>query len=179
MAVLMLTSGGCGQANSPVEQREKQGGVEPVQKEVEEPSLPDYDVTLDQDCTQGNILGRCLSVTTSATSEEAFRTLTAYFRDESPEAMAVVISFYPPRQTADISGSGEWFANEEAARAFLGPAYTDSDIQAIMDDDGMLVISMKVTLDELTTEMCAEWDVIPFRFVDGIMGPCQRYSTHG
>jgi hypothetical protein len=154
---------GCGQANSPVERQEKKGGVEQLQGEKpqqqQEANLPNYDVTLNQDWSQANIPARCLSVTTAATSEEDFRTLTAYFHDENPEAMAVVISFYPPRQTADISGSGEWFANEEAARTFLGPGYTDSDIQAIMDDEGMLVISMKDTLGELTTEMCAEWDV--------------------
>ena len=163
LAVLALLAG-CDQPNSPAERQEQREGVEQAQKEPQEEAppddLPSYEATLDQDCTQGNIPGRCLGVATPATSEEDFRALTAHFRDENPEAMAIIISFYPPGQIADISGAGVWFANEEAARAFLRKGYTDldiqaTDIQAIMDDGGMLVISM----EDMTREMCAEWDV--------------------
>ena len=169
------------QTSSTAERQEEDIALEEPDKneqQAEAPAseLPDYNVTLELECPQGNIPAKCYSVTTAATSEEEdLRALTEYFRDENPQAMAIAIAFYPPGQTAEISGVAEWFVNEEAARVLLAPSYMDSDIQEIIDDGGMLVVSVKDTLDEMTTKTCAEGDVTTM----GSPGPgsCQVLRT--
>jgi hypothetical protein len=112
-----------------------QGQTRPKQ----EAALPAYDVTSDQTCTRDGIAGKCLVVATDAHSSKNFTALTEHFRDENPETRAVTITFLPNKSATEASGLGAWFASKEVARAFLGPEYTDSEIQNIMDDDGFLV----------------------------------------
>jgi hypothetical protein len=144
LIVLALTTlYGCGQASAPVQKtQENTAGVEKPQGQTrpkQEAALPAYDVTSDQTCTRDGIAGKCLVVATDAHSSKNFTALTEHFRDENPETRAVTITFLPNKSATEASGLGAWFASKEVARAFLGPEYTDSEIQNIMDDDGFLV----------------------------------------
>jgi len=143
---------GCAQADTPVEKQEHTAGLEKTQEnkagveetqrqtgQEQEADLPAYEVTGNQGCTEGGIPGKCLYVSTEATSRKDFRALTKHFREENPEAKAVMITFLPNKFAKRGSGFGAWFATREAARAFLGPEVTDSQIQSIMDEGGFLV----------------------------------------
>jgi hypothetical protein len=98
----------------------------------------------------------CYSATTAATSEEKLRTLTEHFRNENPEADAIILTFYPPRQSVDTSGAGYYFKSSEAAHTFLGPGYTENDVNRIMDEGGYIVVSIEDVVDEATKDMCKE-----------------------
>jgi hypothetical protein len=154
--VCLVVMASCGQPSSPAERQEKKEGLKQAQKEA--PTLPDYDITMEQDCDQGSFKGRCYSVTTAATSEKSLRALTEHFRSENPEAEAVLVTFYPPKQTADTSGGGYFFKNKEAAHTFLGPSYTENDVNRIMDEGGYIVVSVEDVMSEATKDMCKEWD---------------------
>jgi hypothetical protein len=154
---------GCDQAGSPVEEQEEQGGVENTReskggaeetqgqtrqmgaeetqgqtRQEQEEELPPYDVATNQGCTEGGVTGRCLVVTTDATSRKDFRALTEHLRDENREAKAVVITFVPTDNPEGMNGLGAWFATERAAKAFL-PEYPNREIRSIMDDGGFVV----------------------------------------
>jgi hypothetical protein len=139
---------GCGQENrpppgEPETSQEDTAGVEETQRQTrqeQEADLPAYEVTGNERCTEGGIPGTCLYVSTDATSPRDFRALTKHFRDENPKAKAVFIEFLPNRFAKEASGFGAWFATKEAARAFVGPIVTDSEIQKIMDDGGLLIL---------------------------------------
>ena len=143
---------GCAQADTRVEKQEHTAGLEKTQEnkagveetqrqtgQEQEADLPAYEVTGNQGCTEGGIPGKCLYVSTEATSRKDFRALTKHLREENPEAKAVMITFLPNKLVKRESGLGAWFATKEAARAFLGPEVTDSQIQSIMDEGGFLV----------------------------------------
>jgi len=142
---------GCDQTSSPVEKQEEQGGVEETQetkagveetqgltRQVQEGDLPPYDVASNKGCTEGGVTGRCLVVSTDATSREDFRALTERLRDENREAKAVIITFAPTDNPAGMNGLGAWFATKRAAKAFL-PESTNREIKSIMDDGGIFV----------------------------------------
>ena len=138
---------GCGQENRPPPEepensQENAAGVEETQgqtRQEQEADLPAYELTGKERCTEGGIPGNCLYVSTEATSRRDFRALTRHFRDENPEATAVLITFLPNKFAKEASGWGAWFATKEAARAFARPKVTDSEIQRIMDGGGFLV----------------------------------------
>jgi hypothetical protein len=140
---------GCGQENRPPPEepetsQEDTAGVEETQRQTrqeQEADLPAYEVTGNERCTEGGIPGTCLYVSTDATSRRDFAALTMHFRDEHSKAKAVFITFLPNKSAKEASGFGAWFATKEAARAFAGPKVTDSEIQKIMDDGGLLVIA--------------------------------------
>jgi hypothetical protein len=166
VGVLVLFFSACGQASSPAERQERQGGVKQVQREESE-DLPAYDVTLEQDCSQDYPYPvKCYSVTTAATSTEDLEALTRHFAEESPQYLAVTVSFYPPRQTAEISGTGFFFANEEVARSVIsqmyqnpGEANVDEQVNEAMQNDGIYVIAITEEVEEMNRQVCAEWDV--------------------
>jgi hypothetical protein len=163
--VSLLVVAGCGQANSPVEKREKKEGVEKAKEEVARPNLPAYDVTLEQDCPQGNFSGKCYSVSTDATSEKDLRALTEYFRDENPQSAAVLVTFYPKKPTADQSGSGFAFENATVARVVLSQMYqnpedasVDEEVRKAMENNGIWVMSIADEVESMTQDMCNDWD---------------------
>jgi hypothetical protein len=165
LLVAALVFVGCDQTSSPTERQEREGGVELVREEVEEASLPDYDVMMDQDCS-GDFPQKCLNVATDATSEEAFTKLTRYFKEENPEYLAVLVTFYEARQTPEQTGSGFAFRSEEAARSVLSSMYTnpaeasiDEQVRETMENDGLYVISFADEVEDMNREVCAEWDV--------------------
>ena len=160
LALFFLGVAGCGgggEAGTPIEEAEQVRDAE--QAEPQPPAdLPEYDVTAEQEVEQAGQGVKNYSVSTDATSEEDLRDLTLFFRSESPDADAVVVSFYPNEPTAEPSGGGYAFASEEAARAVMGPGYADGDIARIMDDGGLLIIAATEFIDEAIEEQCRSWD---------------------
>lgn len=159
LALFLLGVAGCGgqESGTPIEEAEQAQDAE--QAAPEPPAnLPDYDVTAEQEVEQAGQSVTNYSVSTDATSEEDLRDLTLHFRSESPDADAVVVSFYPNEPMAEISGGGYAFADEEAARAVMGPGYADGDIAKIMDDGGLLIIAATEFIDEAIQEQCQTWD---------------------
>lgn len=157
LAAAVVVLAGCGDADTPTEGQE---GAEEALPEVETtaqeaaPSadLPEYTVAAEQDTTQAGQSVKTYAVFTDATSGEDFRALTSFFRSESPDVDAVVVSFYPNEPPgAELSGAGYTFSSEEAARVVLGTGYTDADIARIMQDDGLLVTSVADTPEEVTS----------------------------
>ena len=76
--VLLLVS--CGQAASPVEKQEKSVGLERIEEEgipkEYSPNVPAYDITMEQDCADTGIVGKCYSVSTGATSADDLEFIT-------------------------------------------------------------------------------------------------------
>jgi hypothetical protein len=140
LAVLLAALYGCDQTSSPVEPREKGGGVEEAQdlpRSREEAGLPAHSVTQEGDCSVGwGFPVKCYSITTNDTHKEALTRLTDFFRDENPSYDAVLISYHPDgaspsvaaassgpisgSASAAVSAQGWAFRNETVARAVLG-----------------------------------------------------------
>jgi hypothetical protein len=128
VAMIVLTVlYGCAQASNPVERVKKQHGLDKQVREQqtteiapepptsepiasEKPNLPEYNIMMDQDCSE-NIPQKCINAATDATSEEAFTLLTEHFRDENPGYRAILVTFYEnhqmPETTADDCGAGK------------------------------------------------------------------------
>jgi len=118
------------------------GGGQAENESVSE-EIPEYDIIRDEACQQGGVKARCMNITTSAKSEADFRLIMEEQRDENSGSEAVVVQFLEAKQGTPVSGGGYYFQDEVAARSILGPAYTDSDLNSIMEqDDGMLIISI-------------------------------------
>ncbi len=121
--------------------------------------VPNYDMTLDE---TGSVVGlrvRNISASTDATSQEDLETITRDVWADSPGRDALVITFYPNAPTAEPSGTGEAFLNEDAARTFISAQYTDpseadveGQVQEAMDNDGIIVTSFEELLQEITGE---------------------------
>jgi hypothetical protein len=95
VAMIVLTVlYGCAQASNPVERVEKQHGLDKQVREQqatelapepptsepiasEKPNLPEYNIMMDQDCSE-NFPQKCINAATDATSEEAFTLLTEH-----------------------------------------------------------------------------------------------------
>ena len=123
LAVVLLLVG-CGQVASPVEKQEKREGLERIEEEARprerSPGVPAYDIiTMERDCADTGIVGKCYSVSTDATSREDLEIVTADLWLKSPGYLAVLVTFYPDKPTADVSGAGFAFRNEQAARVVL------------------------------------------------------------
>lgn len=123
---------------------------EPATPEPPPSTVPDYEITKEQEETKGSYAVMTYSVSTEATSEKDLRAITVELRAENPNKDAVLISFYPDEPDADLSGTGEAFVDSQAASAILGSAYTKDDVEEIMDDDGLLIVSAEDTLSETT-----------------------------
>ena len=129
-AVILLV--GCSQAAPSVEKQHKREAPERIEKAPLKGSstdLPAYDITLEQDCAESGIVGKCYGVSTDATSREELEVITADLWLDSPGYLAVLVTFYPNKPTADLSAAGFAFENEQAAALFSrsssprGPAW--------------------------------------------------------
>jgi|SRR5829696_568671 len=137
VAMIVLTVlYGCGQASNPVESVEKQHGLDKQVREQEatelapeptaseEPNLPEYNITMDEDCSE-SFPQKCINATTGATSEEALTLLTEHFREENPGYRTILVTFYENHQMTEPVFSGWWFADEGVARTLLSQQYSD------------------------------------------------------
>jgi hypothetical protein len=159
-AMLLLV--GCSQTAPPVEEQQKQEGPEGIeQAPSREPSsgLPAYSITSEQECAETGIVGKCYSVSTDATSREVLGNVTADLWLDSPEYLAVLVTFYPDKPTAgptaDISATGFAFENEQAARVvlaqFLAQGTTvEDEVRGAMANGGIYVLSVADGAQEFT-----------------------------
>jgi hypothetical protein len=79
LAVVILVVG-CSQAAPSVEKQQKREGQERIEKAPPRdpsPDLPAYDITLQQDCAETGVVGKCYGVSTVATSREELEVVTA------------------------------------------------------------------------------------------------------
>lgn len=189
---------GCGEAGKTVERVEKQHGIdkqadeqetaaaelapeppasEPPASELpnlpdssDKPALPDYNIMMDEDCSEG-FPQKCINAATDATSEEAFTLLTEHFKDENPGYRAILVTFYENYQMSETTSSGWWFADEEAARTLLSQQYSDpqeanidAQVREVMDNGGFYITSLQDEAQEMIEMACEDWD-------SKVMGP--------
>jgi hypothetical protein len=152
---------GCGQASSSVEKQHKREGLERVEKEVpqneQSPVIPAYDITKEQECTDTGIVGKCYSVSTDVTSGEDLEVITSDILLKNPEYLAILVSFYPNKPTADLSGMGFAFRNEQVARVVLAQALVqgstvEDEVGKAMANGGIYVVSVADEVREFTEE---------------------------
>jgi hypothetical protein len=157
LAVVLLLIG-CGQASS-VEKQQKREGLERVEKEVpqndQSPYIPLYDIAKEQECTDTGIVGKCYSVATNATSGEDLEIITSDILLKNRKYLAVVVSFYPNKSTADLSGMGFAFKNEQVARVVLAQALpqgatVEDEVGEAMANGGIYVVSVADEVREFT-----------------------------
>jgi hypothetical protein len=158
LAVILLLVG-CGQASSSVEKQQKREGLERVEKNApqyeQSPVIPAYDITKEQECTDTGIVGKCYSVSTDVTSREDLEVITADILLKNPEYLAILVSFYPNKPTADLSGMGFAFKNEQAARVVLAQALSqgatvEDEVGEAMANGGIYVVSVADEVREFT-----------------------------
>ena len=155
--VLLLVN--CGQASSTVERQQKKEGLERIEEEVspkeQSPYVRAYDITMEQECTDTGIVGKCYSVSTEATSREDMEGVTADLWLKNPGYLAVLVTFYPNNPSADISGTGFAFKNEQSARVVLAQvlaqgATVEDEVREAMANGGIYVISVADVVREFT-----------------------------
>ena len=158
LAVVLLLVG-CSQAASPVEKPEKRQGPERIENGVPpkegSPYIPDYDITMEKDCADTGVVGKCYTVATDATSKEDLEVVTADLWLENPEYLVVLVTFHPDKPTADVSGAGFAFKNEQAARVVLKQltaegATVEDEVRQAMANGGIYVISGGDEMRELS-----------------------------
>jgi hypothetical protein len=158
LAVVLLLVG-CAQASSPVEKQQKREGLERVEKKVpqneQSPYIPAYHITKEQECTGTGIVGKCYSVSTNATSGEDLEVITSDILLKNPEYLAIVVSFYPNKPTADLSGMGFAFKNEQVARVVLAQALAqgstvEDEVGEAMANGGIYVVPVADEVRDFT-----------------------------
>ena len=158
LAVVLLLVG-CGQASSSVEKQQKREGLERVEKEVpqneQSPYIPSYDITKERECTDTGIVGKCYSVSADVTSGEDLEVITSDILLKNPEYLAILVSFYPNKPTADLSGMGFAFKNEQVARVVLAQALSqggtvEDEVGEAMANGGIYVVSVADEVREFT-----------------------------
>jgi hypothetical protein len=158
LAVVLLLVG-CAQATLSVEKQQKREGLELVEKEVPQneqfTDIPAYDITKEQECTDTGIVGKCYSVVTEATSGEDLEVITSDILLKDPEYLAILVSFYPNKSTADVSGKGFAFKNEQVARVVLAQdlaqgASVEDEVGETMANGGIYVVSVADEVREFT-----------------------------
>jgi hypothetical protein len=182
VAMIVLTVlYGCTQTSNPVERVKKQHGLDKQVREQqtteiapepptseplapEKPNLPEYNIMMDQDCSE-NFPQKCINAATDATSEEAFTLLTEHFRDENPGYRAILVTFYENHQMPETTGSGWWFAEEDVARTLLSQQYSDpqeanidEQVREVMDNGGFYITSLQDEAQEMIEMACKDWD---------------------
>jgi hypothetical protein len=148
LAVVTLLVG-CSQATSPLGKQhtgESLEQIEEVLPKEQSPDLPAYDITLKQDCAETGVVGKCYRVSTDATSREKLELITADLWLDSPGYLAVLVTFYPSKPTAEVSAMGFAFENEQAARVVLAQSLAqgksvEDEVRETMANGGMYVIS--------------------------------------
>ena len=114
-----------------------------------------YEITKEQECTDTGIVGKCYSVSTDVTSGEDLEVITSDILLNNPEYLAIVVSFYPNKPAADLSGMGFAFKNEQVARVVLaqylaqGPTVQD-EVGKAMANGGIYIVSVADELREFT-----------------------------
>ena len=159
LAVVIL-SVGCSQAAPSVEKqqnREAQERIEKAPPRGPSPDLPAYDITLQQDCAETGIVGKCYGVSTDAISREELEVLTADLWLDSPGYLAVLVTFYPKKSTADVRATGFAFENEQAARVVLAQflaqgTSVEDEVREAMANGGIYVVAPADEAQELTQE---------------------------
>lgn len=157
LAVVLLLVG-CSQAAPPVEKQQRREGPERIEEappREPSPGLPAYDITLEQDCAETGVVGKCYSVSTDATSREELELVTADLWLDSPGYLAVLVTFYPNKPTADVSATGFAFENEQAARVVLAQLLAqgtsvEDEVREAMANGGIYVVSPADGARELT-----------------------------
>jgi len=158
LAVVLLLVG-CAQASSSVEKQHNREGLERVEKKVpqneQSPYIPAYDITKEQECTDTGIVGKCYSVVTEATSGEDLEVITFDILLNNRKYLAIVVSFYPNKPTADLSVMGFAFKNEQVARVvlaqYLAQGFTvEDEVGKVMANGGIYVVSVAAEARELT-----------------------------
>jgi hypothetical protein len=148
LAVVILLVG-CSQAAPSVEKQHKREAPERMEKAPLKGSstdLPAYYITLEQDCAESGIVGKCYGVSTDATSREELEVITADLWLDSPGYLAVLVTFYPNKPTADLSAAGFAFENEQAARVVLAQFLSEGtsvedEVREAMANDGIYVVA--------------------------------------
>ena len=159
LAVVILLVG-CNQAVPSVEKQQKGEAPERVEKAPPRdpsPDLPAYDMTSEQDCSETGVVGKCYDVSTDATSREELEVLTADLWLDSPGYLAVLVTFYPNKPTADVSAAGFAFENEQVARVVLAQFLTqgtsvEDEVREAMANGGIYVVVPADEARELTQE---------------------------
>jgi hypothetical protein len=158
LAVVLLLVG-CAQASSSVVKQHKSEDLEPVEKEVpqneQSPYIPAYHITKERECTDTGIVGKCFSVSTDATSGEDLEVITSDIVLKNREYLAIVVSFYPNKSTADVSGMGFAFKNEQVARVVLAQylaqgSTVEDEVGKAMANGGIYVVPVADGVREFT-----------------------------
>jgi len=157
MLAVMILLVGCSQAAPSVEKqnREDPERIENAPPRGPSPDLPAYDITLEQDCAESGVVGKCYSVSTDATSREELEVLTADLWLDSPGYLAVLVTFYPNKPPADLSAAGFAFENEQAARVVLAQflaqgTSVEDEVRVAMANGGIYVVAPADEARELT-----------------------------
>jgi hypothetical protein len=159
LAVVILLVG-CSQAAPSVEKQDKGEAPERIVKAPPigpSPDLPSYDITLEQDCAESGVVGKCYGVSTDATSREELEVVTADLWLDSPGYLAILVTFYPNKPTADLSAAGFAFENEQAARVVLAQFLSqgtsvEDEVREAMANGGIYVVVPADETRELTQE---------------------------
>ena len=159
LAVVILLVG-CSQAVPSVEKqnnREAPERIEEVPQKGSSTDLPAYDITSEQDCAESGVVGKCYGVSTDATSREELEVITADLWLDSPGYLAVLVTFYPNKPTADVSAWGFAFENEQAARVVLAQFIAqgisvEDEVREAMANGGIYVVAPADEARELTQE---------------------------
>ncbi len=183
LIVVLTMLYGCAEASKLVERVEKQHGLDKQAREQETtavelapeppaseppasepPNLPNYNIMMDEDCSQG-FPKKCINAATGATSEEAFTLLTEHFRDENPGYRAILVTFYENHQMPETTGSGWSFTDEEVARTLLSQQYSDpqetdidKQVREVMDNGGFYITSLQDEEQEMLEMACEDWN---------------------
>jgi len=110
---------------------------------------------MESDCSESGVVGKCYSVSTDAASREDLEAVTADLWLDSPRYLAVLVTFYPNNQTADVSAAGFAFENEQVARVVLAQFLAQGDsvedeVREAMVNGGIYIISVADEVRGLT-----------------------------
>jgi hypothetical protein len=102
-------------------------------------------------------VGKCYGVSTDATSREELEVVTADLWLDSPGYLAVLVTFYPNRPTADLRAAGFAFENEQAARVVLAQSLVqgtsvEDEVGEAMANGGIYIVVPADETRELTQE---------------------------
>ncbi len=156
-----LLLAGCGGAPSTVERQEGREGPERMEQGAapreRSPHVPAYDITMEKDCADAGVVGKCYNVSTDATSGEDLEAVTADLWLENPEYVAVLVTFYPAEPTADASGVGFALENEQVARVVLAQvtaqgAPVEDEVREAMTNGGIYVFWYPARCESSTRE---------------------------
>jgi hypothetical protein len=159
LAVVILLVG-CNQAVPSVEKQHNREAPERIEKAPPRdpsPDLPAYDLTFEQDCSETGVVSKCYDVSTDATSREELEVITADLWLDSPGYLAVLVTFYPNKPTADLSAWGFAFENQQAARVVLAQflaqgTSVEDEVREAMANGGIYIVAPADEARELDQE---------------------------